>query len=127
MGASWHLPGELRFKPLLLAFFAFSAFDIAIYWGVVHVFAEHSKTTSKQIEVDQGLTNLGQRIATVEQRLTTLGADVTASNTMAVKAERHAAVVKGPGVSRTEFEQLKCELRRLCQKADPTDGPCHEP
>jgi uncharacterized protein YlxW (UPF0749 family) len=120
-----YVPGELGFKPLLLAIAFFLAFDILVYREFSNLFPHAQQTISTpQVSNDQKIATIEARISTLEQKAAALEIQINATKNSLNKNRQSNGKVKGTGVSRREFELLRCEVRRLKNNCCDPARPC---
>lgn len=121
--SSSRVPGELSLKSLALTIVAFLVVDLAAYLGFSNLFAR-TQQSAPQNAVDQKIVDLEHELAIIEQHLIKLDAKGDATKPLDNKAPQGSGTAKDTGVSRREFERLRCEIRRLEQKCCGPPRPC---
>ena len=111
------VPGELSLKVLVLTSIAFFAADFAIYRAFSRLFPPAiPQQPAAQSSFDQKIGNLQKQLAIVEQRLSTLDAEIIAIKAMPIKTRHGRTSASNANVPPQELEKLKSEIRQLEQK-----------
>jgi hypothetical protein len=121
-----YVPGELSARTMILCVVGFCIFDFFLYLVFSHQFAfSNSSQSAPQLNLDQKIESLRLQLSISEQQVTSLKGEIEAVKAVNGKTQLTPATKGRNGVSRHEFERLKCELRRLEQSCCQTQKPCN--